>query len=131
MWSLSLGLSCFAAVLGQLFVSYIRTRLRDLSVHSAMLIASHQYFRPQTVSDDIPYLLDFVLSITVYEIYVSQLFIQIISYALGRVMETLIPGPGEGARVKTPDNRFWRFMNPGNFSTGLLFFRWRVFSSGA
>ncbi|KJA14222.1 hypothetical protein HYPSUDRAFT_150665 [Hypholoma sublateritium FD-334 SS-4] len=66
MWFLSLGLSCFAAVLGQIF-----------------------YFRPQTVS-------------------VSRLFLQ--------AMEEIIPGPGKNARFKTPDNAFWRFMNPGPFN---------------
>ncbi|KAF8176072.1 OPT oligopeptide transporter [Pholiota molesta] len=74
MWFLSLGLSCFGAVLGQIF-----------------------YFRPQTVQ-------------------VSQLFLQIISYIMGKVMEELIPGPAENARIRTSDNAFWRFMNPGPFN---------------
>ncbi|KAG6907869.1 hypothetical protein DXG01_007083 [Tephrocybe rancida] len=55
------------------------------------------YFRPQTVT-------------------VSQLFLLIISYMLGRVLEEIVPGPGSLARIKTPDNRFWRFMNPGPFN---------------
>ncbi|KAF5378543.1 hypothetical protein D9615_007071 [Tricholomella constricta] len=56
------------------------------------------YFRPQTV-------------------FVSQLFIQIIAYILGRVLEEIIPGPGNGRdRLKTKDTRFWRFMNPGPFN---------------
>ncbi|KIY67540.1 OPT oligopeptide transporter [Cylindrobasidium torrendii FP15055 ss-10] len=76
---LSLGLSCFGAVLGQIF-----------------------YFRPQTVS-------------------VSGLFLQIISYILGRVMEEVIPGPGTAVtlgskRFEIPDNAFWRFMNHGKFN---------------
>ncbi|CAA7268243.1 unnamed protein product [Cyclocybe aegerita] len=74
MWFLSLGLSCFGAVLGQIF-----------------------YFRPQTVS-------------------VSQLFLQIISYIMGKALEEIIPGPRENARVSTPDTWFWRFMNPGPFN---------------
>ncbi|CAK5272524.1 unnamed protein product [Mycena citricolor] len=74
MWFLALGLSCFAAVLGQIF-----------------------YFRPQTI-------------------YVSQLFIQILAFILGRVMEVIIPGPSERALLKTPDNAFWRFMNHGRFN---------------
>ncbi|KZP29051.1 OPT oligopeptide transporter [Athelia psychrophila] len=73
-WFLSLGLSCFAAVLGQLF-----------------------YFRPQTV-------------------YVSGLFLQIIAYFLGKVMEYAIPGPSAAAVFKTRDNRFWRFMNGAPFN---------------
>ncbi|KAF8055167.1 peptide transporter MTD1 [Lyophyllum atratum] len=72
---LGLGLSCFGAVLGQIF-----------------------YFRPQTV-------------------FVSQLFIQIIGYILGKVLEEIIPGPGNAhARLQTKDSRFWRFMNPGPFN---------------
>ncbi|KAG5728413.1 Oligopeptide transporter 3 [Termitomyces sp. T112] len=56
------------------------------------------YFRPQTV-------------------YVSQLFIQIIAYILGRVLEEIIPGPGNvRPELKTKDNRFWRFFNPGPFN---------------
>ncbi|KAJ7751318.1 OPT oligopeptide transporter [Mycena maculata] len=53
-------------------------------------------FRPQTV-------------------YVSQLFLQVASYALGRVLEEIIPGPHH-RRWKTVDNAFWRFMNPGPFN---------------
>ncbi|KAF8888442.1 OPT oligopeptide transporter protein-domain-containing protein [Gymnopilus junonius] len=55
------------------------------------------YFRPQTIS-------------------VSQLFLQIVSYILGKILEEIIPGPGENARIRTPDSRFWRFMNPGPFN---------------
>lgn len=75
MWFLGLGLSCFGAVLGQIF-----------------------YFRPQTV-------------------YVSRLFLQIMAYILGVVLEEIIPGPGnphEGLRFG--ENGFWRFMNPGPFN---------------
>ncbi|KAF9025798.1 OPT oligopeptide transporter [Hymenopellis radicata] len=73
---LSVGLSCFGAVLGQIF-----------------------YFRPQTIS-------------------VSGLFLQIISYILGKVFEEVIPGPGAsfGGRFVVPDNKFWRFMNHGPFN---------------
>lgn len=76
MWFLSLGLSCFGAVLGQIF-----------------------YFRPQTI-------------------YVSSLFLQIISFILGRFMEQVIPGPGTTFwRFGTlPNNWFWRFLNPGQFN---------------
>ncbi|KAG2006353.1 peptide transporter MTD1 [Coprinopsis cinerea AmutBmut pab1-1] len=75
MWFLGIGLSCFGAVLGQIF-----------------------YFRPQTV-------------------FVSQLFIQIIAYILGRVLEEIVPGPGnEHENLKMPDNWFWRFLNPGPFN---------------
>ncbi|KAF8234949.1 peptide transporter MTD1 [Tricholoma matsutake] len=56
------------------------------------------YFRPQTV-------------------FVSQLFIQIIAYILGRALEEFLPGPGSiYKRLKTPDNVFWRFINPGPFN---------------
>ncbi|KAJ7643023.1 peptide transporter MTD1 [Mycena polygramma] len=75
MWFLGLGLSCFGAVLGQIF-----------------------YFRPQTIS-------------------VSQLFLQILAYILGVLMQEIIPGPGNTRYgFKTPDNAFWRFMNPGPFN---------------
>ncbi|KAJ7890176.1 peptide transporter MTD1 [Mycena olivaceomarginata] len=75
MWFLGLGLSCFGAVLGQIF-----------------------YFRPQTIS-------------------VSQLFLQILAYILGVVMQEIIPGPSNTRYgFKTPDNAFWRFMNPGPFN---------------
>ncbi|KAJ7760820.1 peptide transporter MTD1 [Mycena maculata] len=75
MWFLGLGLSCFGAVLGQIF-----------------------YFRPQTIS-------------------VSQLFLQILAYILGVVLQEVIPGPGnERYGFKTPNNAFWRFMNPGPFN---------------
>ncbi|KAJ7254207.1 peptide transporter MTD1 [Mycena rebaudengoi] len=75
MWFLGLGLSCFGAVLGQIF-----------------------YFRPQTIS-------------------VSQLFLQILAYILGVAMQEVIPGPGNTRYgFKTPDNAFWRFMNPGPFN---------------
>ncbi|KAK0433031.1 OPT oligopeptide transporter [Armillaria borealis] len=76
MWFLSLGLSCFGAVLGQIF-----------------------YFRPQTIA-------------------VSSLFLQIISFILGRFMEQIIPGPGTTFwRFGTlPNNWFWRFLNPGQFN---------------
>ncbi|KAJ2918838.1 hypothetical protein MD484_g1624, partial [Candolleomyces efflorescens] len=70
MWFLGVGLSCFGAVLGQIFT-----------------------------------------------VFVSQLFIQIIAYILGRVLEELVPGPGnEHPKLKTADNKFWRFMNPGPFN---------------
>ncbi|KAG6898080.1 hypothetical protein C0992_006000 [Termitomyces sp. T32_za158] len=50
-------------------------------------------------------------------VYVSQLFIQIIAYILGRVLEEIIPGPGNPLPgLKTKDNRFWRFFNPGPFN---------------
>ncbi|KAJ6456278.1 peptide transporter MTD1 [Mycena vitilis] len=72
MWFLGLGLSCFGAVLGQIFC-----------------------FRPQTIS----------------------LFLQILAYILGVLMQEVIPGPGNGRySFKTPDNAFWRFMNPGPFN---------------
>ncbi|KAF9481085.1 peptide transporter MTD1 [Pholiota conissans] len=75
MWLLGIGLSCFGAVLGQIF-----------------------YFRPQTV-------------------YVSPLFLQIIAYLLGLVMEEVIPGPHNvHERLRTSNNAFWRFVNPGPFN---------------
>ncbi|KAK7046341.1 peptide transporter MTD1 [Favolaschia claudopus] len=75
MWFLGLGLSCFGAVLGQIF-----------------------YFRPQTIS-------------------VSQLFLQILAYILGVALQEVIPGPGNTRyEFKTPNNAFWRFMNPGPFN---------------
>lgn len=92
MWFLGIGLSCFGSVLGQIFVSNI-----SLSAW-ASLKSFLQYFRPQTV-------------------FVSQLFIQIIAYILGIVLEEIIPGPGNArARLQTKDTAFWRFMNHGPFS---------------
>ncbi|KAF7347691.1 OPT oligopeptide transporter [Mycena venus] len=73
LWFLSLGLSAFGAVLGEIFA-----------------------FRPQAV-------------------YVSQLFLQVASFALGKVLEEIIPGPGN-KRFPMPDTAFWRFMNPGPFN---------------
>ncbi|BGP19367.1 hypothetical protein JCM10213v2_007456 [Rhodosporidiobolus nylandii] len=66
MYFLGLGLTCFAAVLGQIF-----------------------YFRPQTV-------------------YVSQLFLQVIAFILGKAWEQFLPGPKHG--------KFWAFVNPGTFN---------------
>ncbi|KAJ7107983.1 peptide transporter MTD1 [Mycena crocata] len=75
MWFLGTGLSCFGAVLGQIF-----------------------YFRPQTIS-------------------VSQLFLQILAYILGVVMQEIIPGPvNERQGFQTRNTAFWRFMNPGPFN---------------
>ncbi|EKM57186.1 uncharacterized protein PHACADRAFT_254776 [Phanerochaete carnosa HHB-10118-sp] len=74
MWFLSLGLSCFGAILGQIF-----------------------YFRPQTID-------------------VSQLFLQIFAYIIGKFMEEVVPGPFENARLRTKNNRFWRWLNPGPFN---------------
>ncbi|GAA6013368.1 hypothetical protein JCM10207_000871 [Rhodosporidiobolus poonsookiae] len=66
MYILGLGLTCFAAVLGQIF-----------------------YFRPQTV-------------------YVSQLFLQVIAYILGKAWEQVLPSAKRG--------KFWAFLNPGVFN---------------
>ncbi|KAG7090421.1 hypothetical protein E1B28_009540 [Marasmius oreades] len=55
------------------------------------------YFRPQTID-------------------VSVLFIQILSYLLGKVLEEVVPGPNPSARFQTSDNRFWRFLNPSPFN---------------
>ncbi|KAL0571466.1 hypothetical protein V5O48_010502 [Marasmius crinis-equi] len=67
-WFLGLGLSCFGAVLGQIFID------------------------------------------------VSVLFIQIISYILGKALEEVLPGPSPSARLQTSDNWFWRFLNPSPFN---------------
>ncbi|CAK5280284.1 unnamed protein product [Mycena citricolor] len=48
-------------------------------------------------------------------VYVSQLFLQVASFALGKVLQKIIPGPGHDF-MKMSDNRFWRFMNPGPFN---------------
>lgn len=74
MWFLALGLSCFGAVLGQIF-----------------------YFRPQTI-------------------YVSSLFLQIIAFILGKVMEWVIPGSNPEAYIKMPNHWFWRWTNGGPFN---------------
>ncbi|VDC02955.1 unnamed protein product [Peniophora sp. CBMAI 1063] len=54
------------------------------------------YFRPQTVQ-------------------VSGLFLQVIAYILGLILERVIPGPGNPI-LRTKDTWFWRFMNPGPFN---------------
>ncbi|GAA6030931.1 hypothetical protein JCM8097_008943 [Rhodosporidiobolus ruineniae] len=66
MYFLGLGLTCFAAVLGQIF-----------------------YFRPQTV-------------------YVSQLFLQVIAFILGKAWEAVFPNAKRG--------KVWAFLNPGVFN---------------
>jgi hypothetical protein len=96
MFFLGLGLSCFGAVLGQIFVSI---SFGGQAFAPTLLIPLFQYFRPQTV-------------------YVSQLFLQIIAYILGICLETIIPGPGHPVeKFRMNDSAFWRFMNPGPFST--------------
>ena len=50
-------------------------------------------------------------------LFVSQLFLQIISFVLGKILEDIIPGPGNPRiQLQAVDNWFWRFMNPGPFS---------------
>ncbi|SCZ88960.1 BZ3500_MvSof-1268-A1-R1_Chr1-1g00857 [Microbotryum saponariae] len=66
MWFIGLGLTCFAAVLGQIF-----------------------YFRPQTV-------------------FVSQLFIQVIAFIMGKAWAKVLPGPEKG--------KFWAILNPCDFN---------------
>ncbi|GAA5965378.1 hypothetical protein JCM8115_002013 [Rhodotorula mucilaginosa] len=66
MYFLGLGLTCFAAVLGQIF-----------------------YFRPQTV-------------------YVSQLFLQVIAFILGRAWSAVLPNASRG--------KVWAFLNPCEFT---------------
>ncbi|KAL0057823.1 hypothetical protein AAF712_015523 [Marasmius tenuissimus] len=55
------------------------------------------YFRPQTID-------------------VSILFIQIVSYILGKALEEVLPGPNPEARFQTSDTWFWRFLNPSPFN---------------
>ncbi|KAF8877581.1 OPT oligopeptide transporter protein-domain-containing protein [Gymnopilus junonius] len=71
MWFLSLGLACFGAVLGQIF-----------------------YFRPQTVAS---VAFTDLIGKLIYapKISVSQLFLQIVSYILGKILEEIIPGPAK------------------------------------
>ncbi|BGP57708.1 hypothetical protein JCM8202_005492 [Rhodotorula sphaerocarpa] len=66
MYTLGIGITAFAAVLGQIF-----------------------YFRPQTV-------------------YVSQLFLQIITFFLGRGWSAIMPNASRG--------RVWKFLNPCQFN---------------
>ncbi|SCV71209.1 BQ2448_2797 [Microbotryum intermedium] len=66
MWVIGLGLTCFAAVLGQIF-----------------------YFRPQTV-------------------FVSQLFLQVIAFILGKAWSKALPNADKG--------RFWAILNPCDFN---------------
>ncbi|TFY51641.1 hypothetical protein EVJ58_g10458 [Rhodofomes roseus] len=56
------------------------------------------YFRPQTVQ-------------------VSGLFLQVLAFILGRAFEGALPGPNHAVdKMRTRDNRFWRFINPGPFN---------------
>ncbi|SCZ88962.1 BZ3500_MvSof-1268-A1-R1_Chr1-1g00858 [Microbotryum saponariae] len=66
MWTIGLGLTCFAAVLGQIF-----------------------YFRPQTI-------------------FVSQLFLQVIAYVMGKAWASVLPKADRG--------RFWAILNPCDFN---------------
>ncbi|SCZ99587.1 BZ3500_MvSof-1268-A1-R1_Chr3-1g06126 [Microbotryum saponariae] len=66
MWVIGLGLTCFAAVLGQIF-----------------------YFRPQTV-------------------FVSQLFLQVIAFIMGKAWAKALPNADKG--------RFWAILNPCDFN---------------
>ncbi|KAJ7210963.1 OPT oligopeptide transporter [Mycena rebaudengoi] len=50
------------------------------------------------------------------QLYVSQLFIQIIGFVLGKILEIIVPGPSEFALIRTEDNAFWRFFNHGRFN---------------
>ncbi|KAI0365212.1 OPT oligopeptide transporter [Pilatotrama ljubarskyi] len=56
------------------------------------------YFRPQTVQ-------------------VSGLFLQVLSFILGRALESALPGPNHPVpRMRTANTWFWRFINPGTFN---------------
>jgi hypothetical protein len=91
LWFISIGLSCFGAVLGQIFV-------RSANLILVLYLIHVQYFRPQVV-------------------FVSQLFLQVAGYALGRLMEIVLPGPNQQfSSLKTPDTAFWRWINPGRFN---------------
>jgi hypothetical protein len=92
MWFLALGLSCFGAVLGQLF-----------------------YFRPQTINVSQLFI---QVWLSPYFSVVQELMLrlQIIAYILGKALEQVIPGSGSVGRLKTRDSWFWRFMNPGPFN---------------
>ncbi|SCV71689.1 BQ2448_3277 [Microbotryum intermedium] len=76
MWFIGLGLTCFAAVLGQIF--YFRPQ---------MLIP--QAFTPQTV-------------------FVSQLFIQVIAFIMGKAWAKILPSAEKG--------KFWAILNPCDFN---------------
>ncbi|KAL1669826.1 OPT oligopeptide transporter protein-domain-containing protein [Schizophyllum commune] len=55
------------------------------------------YFRPQTIS-------------------VSQLFLQIFAFILGKAMEEVIPGTNPNSRFPLRDSWWARFLNPGPFN---------------
>jgi hypothetical protein len=46
-------------------------------------------------------------------ISVSALFLQLLAFMIGKILELVIPGPG--SRLHN-GNSFWRFMNPGPFN---------------
>ncbi|KAI0691079.1 OPT oligopeptide transporter [Cerioporus squamosus] len=50
-----------------------------------------------------------------FTVQVSGLFLQVFAFILGRGLESVLPGPNH-PRLKTRDNWFWRFINPGPFS---------------
>ncbi|KAJ7925954.1 OPT oligopeptide transporter [Mycena leptocephala] len=60
-----------------------------------------------------------IFSFRPQSVYVSQLFLQVASFAMGKILEEIIPGPGN-KRFKMSDNAFWRFMNPGPFNMQVL-----------
>ena len=68
---------------------------------------SPQYFRPQTISVS-QLFLQVRARDTLPNAAQANVFTQIFAYIIGRFMEEVIPGPGENARFKTRDNRFWR-----------------------
>ncbi|ESK90005.1 peptide transporter mtd1 [Moniliophthora roreri MCA 2997] len=49
-------------------------------------------------------------------IYVSNLFLQVVPFILGKGLESIIPGPSPLARLKAADNKLRRFMNDSPFN---------------
>ncbi len=103
MWFLAIGLSCFGAVLGQIFVSD-----QNFWVHTGLIFngSSISALRQSpSVSSSSRYVSTSDFTSWTHSIMFA---FQIIAYIMGKGMEEIIPGPYENARIRTRDNWFWR-----------------------
>ena len=131
MWFLALGLSCFGAVLSQIFVRiyFAFPSIESFLICRPTVLPSANDHRQPAVPSGVPRNYCFI-STGVN----ADAGLQIIGYILGKALDQVIPGPGETARIKTRSNWFTRsalsrsslfffiltivtrFMNPGPFS---------------
>lgn len=110
MWFLSLGLSCFGAVLGQIFVcshpvlstpSHHFLTACGGSTSARKLSTSASFFckcvRPESCAWE--------------EVLTVSLRQQIFAFILGKALEDILPGPHNArSQLRTRDNRFWRLV---------------------